>query len=242
VREMLRIAGGIPAYPSQAVDSKIPSTRAPKYKTSPKDLPTQFDWRDINGVNYVSPVRNQGGCGSCYAFGTTAMLEARTLIMSNKTNQMIFSPQRVVSCSEYSQACEGGFPYLIGKFGEDFYMVDEACFPYTGSEQSCSNQCTNPKQVKTTNYYYVGGYYGACTEELMRQEIFENGPIAISFEVYSDFFGYKGGIYVHQNGTSEEEEVTINPWQITNHVVLIVGWGVSNDSVPYWSVKNSVSR
>lgn len=78
-----------------------------------RQLPDEFDWRDVNGVNYVSPVRNQQSCGSCYAFGSMAMLEARTRILTNNSRQPVFSTQDVVSCSEYAQGCEGGFPYLI---------------------------------------------------------------------------------------------------------------------------------
>lgn len=73
-----------------------------------KSLPNEFDWRNVDGKNYVSPIRNQGGCGSCYAFGTLAMFEARVRILSNGTRTPVFSTQDIVSCSRYSQGCEGG--------------------------------------------------------------------------------------------------------------------------------------
>ena len=73
-----------------------------------KSLPDEFDWRNVDGKNYVSPVRNQGNCGSCYAFGTLAMFEARVRILSNNTKTPVFSTQDIVSCSEYAQGCEGG--------------------------------------------------------------------------------------------------------------------------------------
>ena len=71
-------------------------------------LPEEFDWRNVDGKDYVSPVRNQGWCGSCYAFGTLAMFEARVRILTNGTKTPVFSTQDIVSCSEYSQGCEGG--------------------------------------------------------------------------------------------------------------------------------------
>ena len=74
------------------------------------ELPSSFDWRNVNGVNYVSPIRDQGQCGSCYAFGTMAMFEARSRIRSNLSTGYILSTQDIVSCSEYSQGCEGGKP------------------------------------------------------------------------------------------------------------------------------------
>ena len=73
-----------------------------------KSLPDEFDWRNVDGKNYVSPVRDQASCGSCYAFGTLGMFEARVRILSNNTKTPVFSTQDIVSCSKYSQGCEGG--------------------------------------------------------------------------------------------------------------------------------------
>jgi len=198
-----------------------------------KSLPDEFDWRDVDGKNYVSPVRNQATCGSCYAFGTLAMFEARVRVLSNVTETPVFSTQDIVSCSEYSQGCEGGFPYLISKYAKDFGLVDEQCFPYEAQDAPCHEQAC-PRQFGT-GYHYVGGFYGACNEVLMRLELLKNGPIAVSFEVYSDFKNYKGGIY-HHTGLTDK----FNPFEITNHVVLVVGYGADKETgEKFWIVKNS---
>ena len=84
-------------------------------KLAAKDVPANFDWRNVSGVNYVSPVRNQGSCGSCYAFSATGMMEARIRVASGNKEQPILSPQDVVSCSNYAQGCDGGFPYLVSQ-------------------------------------------------------------------------------------------------------------------------------
>ena len=60
----------------------------------------------------MSPVRNQAQCGSCYAFSTMGMFEARSRIQSNRSTSYVLSTQDIVSCSEYSQGCEGGKPYV----------------------------------------------------------------------------------------------------------------------------------
>ena len=83
----------------------------PEDHIAAEELPLAFDWRNVDGVNYVSPIRNQKGCGSCYAFGTMAMFEARSRIKSNNSLQYVLAPQDIVSCSEYSQGCEGGNVY-----------------------------------------------------------------------------------------------------------------------------------
>lgn len=227
-RHVLQMTGG--RRSGRAFPSTAPVTH--KQLKAASQLPASFDWRDVNGVNFVSPIRNQGACGSCYAFGSMAQLEARLRIMSNNSDQTVFSTQNIVSCSQYSQGCDGGFPYLIaGKYGQDFGHIAEDCFPYKGIDMPC--MASSCKRHYTRDYYYIGGYYGACNEPLMREELVKNGPIAVSFEVYNDFTAYKSGIY-HHTGLTDK----FNPWEVTNHVVLVVGYG-EEEGQPYWIVKNS---
>lgn len=228
------MAGGTKSYIAQKPRATKPTEAQIKEAAG---LPDSFDWRNVSGVNYVSPVRNQGSCGSCYAFSSLAMNEARLRVKTLNQQQKVFSTQDIVECAQYSQGCEGGFPYLIsGKYAEDFGLVEESCNPYKGQDGTC----TTPKSCKrsySTNYHYVGGFYGACNEVLMRIELVKNGPLAISFEVYDDFFGYKGGVY-HHTFVKDIKNFKFNPFQLTNHAVLLVGYGVENDE-PYWIVKNS---
>jgi len=228
--DIVRMAGGknsrIPGMP-RAVQASS------ELKSSAAGLPAEWDWRSVGGVNYVSDVRNQGGCGSCFAFSAVGMNEARFRIVSNNTYKPTFSPQDIVECSEYSQGCEGGFPYLIGgKYAEDFGLVDESCQPYLGRDEQCT---TKPSCLRhySTHYQYIGGYYGACNEEAMKMALVSHGPLSVSFEVYDDFMTYKSGIYHHTGFTNR-----FSPFEITNHAVLLVGYGVENGA-PYWSVKNS---
>ena len=227
---LMRRAGGLPNTPSSHPSTSPVSQHV---KLAAKELPESFDWRNRDGVNFVSPIRNQEQCGSCYAFGSMAMMESRLRIITNNTLKVVLSTQDIVSCSEYSQGCDGGFPYLIaGKYAQEFGVVEEECFPYKGEDTACilETSCT---RFYGTDYYYIGGYYGACNEPEMRLELVNNGPIAVSFEVLNDFLNYKGGIYRH-TGLIDK----FNPWEITNHVVLIVGYGME-DGVPFWIVKNS---
>ncbi|XP_053378228.1 dipeptidyl peptidase 1-like [Mercenaria mercenaria] len=235
IEDLIKRAGGR--------KSKIPNIPKPapvsaKHKRLAASLPVEFDWRKMNGINYVSPVRNQGSCGSCFAFSAMGMNEARWRVMSNNTAQPVFSPQDIVECSEYSQGCEGGFPYLIGgKYAEDFGLVLEDCNPYKGKDGACSTKKDCPRMY-STRYEYIGGFYGACNEALMKIELVKNGPMAVAFEVYNDFFHYKSGIY-HHTGLLDR----FNPFEITNHAVLLVGYGTDTNSPngpeDYWIVKNS---
>lgn len=201
-------------------------------------LPESFDWRNVSGVNYVSPVRNQQRCGSCYAFATMAMFEARQRIATKNQDQTIFSPQDIVSCSRYSQGCAGGFQYLLGKYAEDFGLTPEKCDPYQGIDTQCSNKCPDSeKRLYGTHYQYIGGYYGATNEKAMMEEIYKNGPIVVGFKVYPDFRYYSGGVYKHTGLKSTDDPVP--HFVEVNHAVLAVGWGVDPVGGPYWIIKNS---
>lgn len=197
-------------------------------------LPDSWDWRNVSGVNYVPAVRNQGACGSCYAFSATAMVESRIRVATKNDVAVTLSPQDIVSCSDYSQGCEGGFPYLIGgKYAQDFGMVAEECNPYIGKDSTCSEKSCSRTFV--AKYRYVGGFYGACNEESMKLSLVQSGPMSVSFEVYPDFMHYSSGVY-HHSGLLDK----FNPFELTNHAVLLVGYGTDEETKEdYWLVKNS---
>ncbi|XP_060081343.1 dipeptidyl peptidase 1-like [Ylistrum balloti] len=200
------------------------------------NLPEAFDWRNHMGQDFVSPIRNQESCGSCYAFSSMGMHEARVRVITNNTQQPVLSPQDIVDCSEYSQGCEGGFPYLIaGKYAEDFGIVLESCNPYNGKDSTVCHSKSSCGRMYATDYHYVGGYYGACNQYAMMTALVSNGPMSVSFMVYSDFLHYKSGVYHYT-----QLENRFNPFEITNHAVLLVGYGqVEETGEKYWIVKNS---
>ena len=231
LRDRLRRAGGVPQHGQSHFPKVAPVNHKTRLFTT--SLPESMDWRNADGANYVTPIRNQGACGSCFAFASMAMLESRLMILTNSSMKKVFSPQDVVSCSEYAQGCEGGFPYLIaGKYAEDFGVVEEECFPYLGRDSECREK-RNCMRYRSTKYKYVGGYFGACNEEEMLMDLVNNGPVSVAFEVTEDFQHYVSGIY-KETGLTDK----FNPWQLTNHAVLVVGYGVEN-GVKYWIVKNS---
>jgi len=200
-------------------------------------LPESWDWRNVAGVNFVSEVRDQGKCGSCYAFSSMGMLESRLNILTKNTKRYTFSTQDVVSCSKLSQGCDGGFPFLVaGRYGKDFGVVEEDCNPYNGTDDAaCSTR--NCLRHFTASYKYVGGYYGACNELEMKKALVQNGPLSVSFEVYDDFMMYKSGVYHH---TKLLTSSGFQPFELTNHAVLLVGYGHDAQlGEDYWIIKNS---
>ncbi|KAL0477258.1 cathepsin C [Acrasis kona] len=220
----------IPKFKADAHKNHVANMQKYQVKSSNENIPKEFDWRNVDGTSFVSPVRSQGSCGSCYAFASTAMFEARMRVASKNKRQPVYSPQEIVSCSSYSQGCSGGFPYLISKYAEDYGVVEESCVPYVARDTNCTRVSCD--RTHFTDIEYIGGYYGATTAEAMQKNILKYGPIAVSIQAYRDLFAYKKGVYYHVQTNDPE------PFFITNHVVLIVGWGEDNGT-PYWIVKNS---
>jgi len=116
------------------------------------NLPKSFDWRNVDSVNYDSPIRKQGECGSCYAIAAISVLEVRFRIKSNNRLKPILSPASIISCSRYGQGCAGGYPYLVGKHAKEFGFVDESCQPYAEKDDKCFNYCFNQQVWKAKDY------------------------------------------------------------------------------------------
>ncbi|KAK4294724.1 hypothetical protein Pmani_032671 [Petrolisthes manimaculis] len=232
VQEMLNRGGGVA---SMLTSPPTPAPATPEQKARVSLLPDNFDWRDISGENYVTPVRDQGGCGSCFAFAALALVESRIKIATQNQRSDVFSPQDVVSCSVLAQGCAGGFAYMIaGRYAQDQGLVAESCNLYTAMDDPCNTDATCGRTY-VSDYEYLGGYYGACNEEIMLQTLVENGPLSVGYMVYDDFSNYEGGIY-HHTGTKNE----FNPLEATSHAVLVVGYGVEpTTGEKFWTVKNS---
>lgn len=192
-------------------------------------LPEVFDWRDRDGKNYVTPVKNQGRCGSCVAFAAASTLETQMNIATDSVQHVWgFSPQHLFSCGGGS--CNAGwFPGSAVDFLVDDGVPEEACFPYTsgavGSDVACKKTCKDSKvrSTKTLLRTRSKRFRGASVDDVKRALI--AGPLITSMRVYDDFYSYKSGIYKHQEGAL-----------LGGHAVMIVGW---NNSEQAWIARNS---
>jgi len=203
-------------------------------QTQFKSLTENFDWK-----NKVRLAGNQGKCGSCYAWSTMRMLESRIKILYDLNVNL--SVQHALDCSYYNQGCLGGYSYLVLKFGNEFDLLPESCYPYNALVGKCSNNCHEKVKFKVGSYHYLGGSYGKCTEELMMEELRNNGPFVVSIEPDYSFMFYKSGIYHAIDKSSWIGQGLTKPeWQKVDHSVLLVGWGVDFDTKEkYWLIQNS---
>mmetsp|Transcript_49937 Transcript_49937/g.109074 ORF Transcript_49937/g.109074 Transcript_49937/m.109074 type:complete len:524 (-) Transcript_49937:79-1650(-) len=211
-------------------------TEVQRAKQRMESMPKDFDWRNKDGKNYVPHPINQGSCGSCYTVSAMTMLSARNRIVEDNPDAEPFSMQVPLFCSEYNQGCDGGYPELIAKWGQDVGLVPESCGRYNLHEKTCSLACdaSSAATHKVADYGYVGGFYGAGREAEMMEEIYNRGPIAVAIEPADDFMYYSKGVYEHTSAVFTE-------WAKVDHAVLVTGWG-EEEGKPYWRVQNSWGR
>jgi parallel beta-helix repeat protein len=208
----------------QLCGTKLPRVRRPRLKAAPKSsrrLPEWFDWRQVDGC---TPVKNQGGCGSCWAFAAVGAVESAYLIRTGRVFD--FSEQWLVSCTN-AGSCNGGwyetaFDYMLS--------LEDAChalgtptedaYPYEERDADCA--CPEGERYVVSDWSSVDSNIDA-----MKQAIMDYGPIAVS--VCSDdlFQCYTGGIF---NADTNDP---------INHAVVLVGWDDTQGAAGVWFLKNS---
>lgn len=186
--------------------------------------PAAFDHRSVNGVNFTTPVRDQGGCGSCVAFGVVAVMETTYRRQVNNPNlNLDLSEAHLFYChgGESGRTCANGwFPDAALDKARDKGVTFESYYPYTGSQQAC--------QVGSGWQNALGRVSGRTkldTRLKMKEWISTRGSITGCFIVYQDFFSYRSGVYRHVSGSSAG-----------GHCVEIVGY---SDAQGCWICKNS---
>jgi C1A family cysteine protease len=189
-------------------------------------LPSRFDWRELEGC---TPIRNQGGCGSCWAFGTIAPLECNILIYDH--DEVDLSEQWLVSCNTNGWGCDGGW------WAHDFLQwkmdrcngtgaVLEKDFPYRAEDLPCDGPYDHPYLIDS--WHYIGFSQGIAPTEAIKQAIMTYGPVSVGCAVTPAFGGYTGGVF------NEDD-----PQASINHAVALVGWDDTQGTEGVWFLRNS---
>jgi C1A family cysteine protease/predicted secreted protein len=218
------------------IESPVLSLRRPEPVEGSKDpvsvaaqptlgLPLAYNWCNEGGC---TPVKNQGSCGSCWAFGTVGPLESKILIQDGLVKDL--SEQYLVSCNTDGWGCNGGWwahDYHLNEIppGEpDAGAVYEADFPYQAADGSCNPPHTHHEKI--TSWRYVGSEYSVPPVDDIKQAIYDHGPVSAAVCVGSAFQGYSGGVF------QTNEYCT----GYVNHAIALVGW---DDSQGVWYLRNS---
>jgi cathepsin L len=210
-------------YSNRARNSKMPAAVLPTVDI--RSLPDSVDWRTTGAV---SPVKNQGGCGSCWAFSATESIESN--VFKNTGKLPILSPQNMVSCTLNPQHCGGtggcdgateelGFQYVIGKG-----IASEKDYPYTARTGTCkegNKTATITSFVKLEENSY----------DALLTAIATVGPISVSMDAGS-WSSYSSGVFTGCPKAGRNV--------IINHGIQLVGYGTdAARKLDYWIVRNS---
>lgn len=184
-----------------------------------EELPESVDWRKEGAV---AEVKDQGSCGSCWAFSTVAAVEGINKIVTG--DLISLSEQELVDCDKsYNQGCNGGlmdygFEFIINNGGID----TEDDYPYKARDGRCDQLRKNAKVVTIDGYEDV-----PQNNEKALQKAVANQPVSVAIEAGGrEFQLYESGVFIGKCGTA------------LDHGVTTVGYGTENN-IPYWIIKNS---
>ncbi|XP_072453040.1 procathepsin L-like isoform X2 [Notamacropus eugenii] len=188
-----------------------------------EQLPESVDWRT---EGCVTPVKDQGSCGSSWAFSATGSLESQWFLKTGKLVSL--SEQNLVDCAkdEVNHGCDGGlmdhaFEYVKKNGGID----TEESYPYRGVDYEC---WYNPKTTVANITGYVDIPSGQ--ERALMQAVVNVGPISVGVDAsHESFQFYDSGVYYEPECSSEA----------LDHGMLVVGYGIEDTEEKYWLVKNS---
>jgi len=201
--------------------SKLPPL--PKGPVAPQNVssgaPSSYDWRTRAGV--VSPVYNQGQCGSCWAFSATENIESQWALKGHGLQSL--SMQQIVDCDTTSYGCNGGwtssaYQYIMSAGGQEYYQN----YPYTAVTGSCHFDASHI-DAKLSGWSYVTE---SDNEPAMVNYLVANGPLSICVDA-EPWQYYNGGVLMASQCSTS-----------IDHCVEAIGYNQAANP-PYWIVRNS---
>jgi len=244
------LCGVLPGGPA------LPEKQSLRYLSKTTDIPAEFDAREQWGDMCPSTkdVRDQGACGSCWAFGAVEAMTDRICIQTNGTKQPYLSAEDLTSCCLIvcGMGCEGGFPNAAWYYFDANgivtggpYNSQQGCFPYevaacdhhvvgklppcgdVGATPQCNKTCQNGAVWTQDKHFGASAYSVPSDVASIQTEIMTHGPVEGAFTVYEDFVSYKSGVYYHVSGD-----------ELGGHAIKVFGWG-TDSGTDYWWVANS---
>jgi len=226
--------GGIFVMPGVFEEGADAGTDAGADLAADADSPyvKEFDWRNRHGINWMTPVKNQSSCGSCWAFAAAGATEHLTNIYFNRKLDLNLSEQYLVSCSG-TGSCNGGWTYRTAGFIQNTGIVEEDCFPYQATDLNCANLCSSPEENLR-----IGGYRNHISGSIDAfKKVALDGASTFSIIPWRHsitLVGYKtlqAGDRVYIKTSSESRWFTINP---QSSLVGYTAWILKNSWGTWW--------
>lgn len=213
------------------------STQGKARLTATGTLPSAWDWRAHNGT---PPIRDQGNCGSCWAFGTLGAFESALMIQGGMTAQDL-SEQFLISCNKEGWGCNGGWwahDYALpisdpsselGKNQTDSGGVMNSALPYNPGAVCPLTSLPHPFKLSDWAYVLPSNPMSVPPADAIKDAIYNHGPISAAMCVGSAFGKYSSGVF------NTDEKSTCGGDKV-NHAIVLVGWDDSNNT---WILRNS---
>lgn len=188
-----------------------------------ESLPLSFDWRD-RGV--LTPIKNQGSCGSCWAFASIEVAESVARLGGFFENAPLFSPKQLVDCCDSSFGCSGGYIDATFQYMVSRGVVNESSYPYNPHQDTCSRNDSRIAEFTPRGCFHIGANIARTH---LSHFLMEKGPLVIGVAARSSVFQlYTGGVIRNWDCGTE-----------VDHAVQLVGFGQDEDGLKYWVVRNS---
>ena len=183
--------------------------------------PGEWDWRQVSGKNWTTPIRDQRQCGSCVAFATVALIESNLEIFRRNPDLNPDLSEADLFFQGCGNCCDRGWYFTSAlRYAQQSGIPDEGCFPYDSDQsRSCPDRAN--RIIKISSWKTI------ISASQAKEWLVTRGPLMTGMSVYEDFYYYYGGVYREAYGG-----------YVGDHAVCIVGY---NDAQGYWICKNSWS-
>ena len=220
--------GGIFVMPG-ALESMLAEQSTSSFSTSiPKTTyVSEYSWRNHHGQDWVSPVKYQGGCGSCWAFAATGVTELLVNLYYNQHIDSDLSEQQLISCANAGD-CSSGSTGKALNFIQSQGIVNEDCFPYTAANSNCNVGCEIPSEkVRIGNYLYTE----ANIADSLKKSVIK-GPVLLGIHAWNHAVDLVGFRKIKSGDLTYIKTATEDKWIVIPEGNLLVGQTA-------WQIKNS---
>lgn len=215
-QQNLRLGLDIPKGERERIKSALAQEQPPEFVFA-----RERDWRNKDGYNWVSDIKDQGNCGSCVAFATVATLESQAKIQVNKPSYPFdLSEADLFFCGAGRKCNQGWWPAEALKYAQEKGVPRETCFPYQDQDLNCT-----PCNDRQNHLLKIGKSQELINITQRKEWLDKQGPLVACMAVYRDFFYYKDGVY-------EQTDNNLAGY----HAVACIGY---SESEQCWICKNS---